>query len=361
MPHEHFMQLALDEAALGCGWVNPNPMVGAVIVKDGEIIGKGYHKKYGEWHAERNALASCCRSPKDATMYVTLEPCCHHGKTPPCTEALIESGIAEVVIGSNDPNVLIAGKGLQILNRHGIKVISGVLEEECKKLNEVFFHYITKNTPFVVMKYAMTLDGKTATVSGKSKWITGEQARAHVHRLRHRYSGIMVGVDTLIADDPLLTCRLPDCRNPVRIICDTHLRIPMDSKIVQTAHEVTTYIATAATGTEKAKLLREKGAEIMAVSTKDAHINLQELMTALGEKKIDSILLEGGATLNAAALESGIVHKVQAYIAPKIFGGARAKSAVGGIGVDDPGAAYQLADGQFTILGEDILLEYTLK
>lgn len=262
MSHEQFMKLALEEAKRGCGWVNPNPVVGAVIVKNGDIIGKGYHKKYGDWHAERNALASCIQNARGATIYVTLEPCCHYGKTPPCTDAIIASGISEVVVGSPDPNVLVAGKGIEILRSHGIKVIVGVLKEECSRLNEVFFHYITHKTPFVAMKYAITADGKTATVAGKSKWITGNSAREHVHRLRHEYSAIMAGVGTVIADDPLLTCRLPDCKNPVRIICDTNMRIPIESIIIKTAHEVKTYIATSSLDYDKADELRSFGCEI---------------------------------------------------------------------------------------------------
>jgi len=359
--NQQYMQLALDEAIKGCGWVNPNPMVGAVIVKDDKIIGKGYHQKYGEWHAERNALAACYDSTKGATMYVTLEPCCHWGKTPPCTDAIIASGIAKVVIGSKDPHSLVAGKGIRILEQHGIEVFTGILEEKCQQLNEVFFHYICSKIPFVVIKYAMTIDGKTATATGKSQWITGEIAREHVHRLRHRYSAIMVGVGTVIADDPMLSCRLPDSRNPIRIICDTNLRTPIDAKVVQTANEITTFIATATTNSEKIETLREKNVNIISLPSKNGHINLRELMTVLGEKEIDSILIEGGATLHAAALESGIINKVMAYIAPKIFGGEQAKSAVGGNGIDDPAQAYQLSDGKYTQLGQDILLEYTLK
>jgi diaminohydroxyphosphoribosylaminopyrimidine deaminase/5-amino-6-(5-phosphoribosylamino)uracil reductase len=355
------MKLALEEAEKGCGWVSPNPMVGAVIVKDGAIIGKGYHKKYGDLHAERNALASCSQTPEGAVMYVTLEPCCHYGKTPPCTEAIIASGISEVVVGCRDPNPLVAGKGMDILRNHGIEVTVGVLEEECSRQNEVFFHYITQKTPYVVMKYAMTIDGKTATATGKSKWITGEAARAHVHCLRHQYSAIMVGVGTVLADDPLLTCRLPDSKNPARVICDTRLRIPMESNVVKTTHEVKTYIATSCPDGGKADKLRGCGCEIIAVPMDEGHIDLKELVTLLGTLKIDSVLLEGGETLHASALENGIVNKVCAYIAPKIFGGASAKTAVGGQGVDSPDEAYHLKDRRITLLGDDILLEYSLK
>lgn len=361
MEHEQYMQLALDEAKKGCGWVNPNPMVGAIIVKDGQIIGKGYHKKCGDWHAERNALSSCGTNPAGATMYVTLEPCCTYGKTPPCTDAIIESGIAAVVVGTTDPNPAVSGKGIRQLEEHGISVTSGVLEERCRRLNDVFFHFITTNTPYVTMKYAMTLDGKTATVSGKSKWITGEAAREHVHYSRHENTAIMVGLGTVIADDPLLTCRLTGCKNPVRIICDTGLSIPIGSRIVETAGEIKTIIATAAQENGKSDLLQKKGIDILKVPIKNDHIDLCVLMALLGERKIDSILLEGGAALNGAALESGIVQKVQAYIAPKIFGGQKAKTPVGGNGVDSPDDAFLLADRELTILGDDILLEYRLQ
>lgn len=359
--YEKYMRLALHEAKKGCGWVNPNPMVGAVIVKNDGIIGKGHHRKYGDLHAERNALAACKQDTAGATMYVTLEPCCHHGKTPPCTDAIISSGIATVVIGSKDPNPLIAGKGIEILQKHGIEVVCGVLEKECTELNEVFFHFIASRTPFTVMKYAMTLDGKIATATGKSKWITGEKARNHVHKLRHRYSGIMIGVETVLMDDPMLNCRLPGCKSPVRIICDTKLRTPLESKLVATASELTTYIATAVAKSEKADKLRERGVEIIAVPIKEGRIDLRALMILLGEKGIDSVLLEGGPTLCASALESAIVNKVLVYLAPKIFGGTSAKSAVGGVGVDDPEDAFQMNERQITLLDDDILLEYRMK
>lgn len=361
MSHEVFMRLALIEAEKGCGWVNPNPMVGAVIVKNGDTIARGYHQRCGELHAERNALAACRESPGGGTMYVTLEPCCHQGKTPPCTDAIIESGLSTVVIGTLDPNPLVSGQGKRILEAHGIHVISGVLEPECLRLNEVFFHYITHQRPFVVMKYAMTLDGKTATHTGLSKWITGAAARTHVHQSRHRYSAIMVGIGTVLADDPQLTCRLPGCKNPVRVVCDTHLRLPETSNIVKTAGVVSTIVATAAGDTDKAKRLQEQGIEILPVPLKNEHIDLSALMQLLGRRAIDSVLLEGGGGLNASALESRIVHKIQAYIAPKLFGGIKAGVPVGGVGVVSPADAVLLKDRQVTVLGDDILLEYRLK
>ncbi|MGI6013412.1 MAG: bifunctional diaminohydroxyphosphoribosylaminopyrimidine deaminase/5-amino-6-(5-phosphoribosylamino)uracil reductase RibD [Oscillospiraceae bacterium] len=352
-----YMRQALHLAEKGCGFVAPNPMVGAVIVKDGVCIGQGWHARYGELHAERNALANCKGSPKGATMYVTLEPCCHYGKTPPCTDAIIENGISKVVIGSSDPNPLVAGKGVRILREHGIEVAEGVLKAECDALNRVFFHYIRTKLPYVVMKYAMTMDGKIATRTGASKWITGEAARKRVHADRHRYSAIMVGVGTVLADDPLLTCRVPEGKNPVRIVCDTHLRTPLTAQIVTTAATVKTIFATACLDSAKQRPYLDAGCEIIPVSERNGHLDLMQLMQRLGEDGIDSILLEGGGTLNWSALESGIVNRVQAYLAPKLFGGTGAPSPIGGMGVQTPANAVRLCRPVITQIGEDILIE----
>lgn len=354
---QDYMQLALELAQKGLGWTAPNPMVGAVIVKDGVIIGSGYHQRYGQLHAERNALAACSQSTQGATMYVTLEPCCHYGKTPPCTEAIIENGISRVVIGSLDPNPLVAGKGAALLRQHGIAVTEGVLQQQCDKLNIIFLHYIKYKTPYVVMKYAMTMDGKIATYSGKSKWITGEAARQQVQEDRHRYHAIMVGVGTVLADDPLLTCRLPDSKNPVRIICDTHLRTPLQSQIIQTAQQVPTILATSCSEQEKLDPYQQAGCLLLTVPEENGRINLRQLMQQLGARNIDSILLEGGSTLNWSALSSGIVHKVQVYLAPKLFGGASAFSPIAGNGVACPDHAYRLTTPAITQLGTDLLLE----
>lgn len=359
MQDEDFMLLAIEEAKKGAGKVSPNPMVGAVIVKNGEILGKGYHKKFGGPHAEIEALKDCDNNVniKGATMYVTLEPCCHYGKTAPCTDAIIKSGISKVVVGIRDPNHVIAGGGFQKLRQHGIEVIEGVLEKECGILNEVFFHYIKTNTPYVVMKYAMTIDGKIATYTGKSKWITGETSRQKVHEDRNKYTAIMVGVGTVLVDDPLLSCRMEDGKNPVRIICDTNLSTPLQSQIVTTAGDIPTIIATVCTDAEKQEKYINKNCKIITVPKKDDHINLNELMLQLGKEKIDSILLEGGGTLNWSALQSGIVRKVQSYISPKIFGGANAKAPVMGVGVANPDNAFFLSDSTISLLGEDILIE----
>lgn len=357
MNDNEYMSLALKLAEKGCGLTAPNPMVGAVIVKDGKIIGQGWHQRYGQPHAERNALSACTESPEGATMYVTLEPCCHYGKQPPCVDAILQSGISRVVVGSADPNPLVSGKGIQILQQNGVSITQGVMKEECDRLNEVFFHYIQTKLPFVVMKYAMTLDGKIATSSGESKWITGEQARAHVQRQRHKYTAIMVGVGTVLADDPLLTCRIEGGKSPIRIICDSNLRTTIDSQVVATAGQTPTIIASCCDDEEKHLAYIKAGCEILTVPGKDGHVDLPKLMKLLGERNIDSILLEGGGTLNWSALESGIVNKVQAYIAPKLFGGQNAKTPVEGRGFPEIKNSPVLKNSVITRLGEDILIE----
>ncbi len=358
---EEYMRRALELARKGEGHTSPNPMVGCVVVKDGRIISEGYHEKYGEFHAERNALTRCTEDTTGADLYVTLEPCCHQGKTPPCTDIIIEKKIARVFVGSMDSNPLVAGKGVQILRDHGIYVETGILEEECLKLNEVFYHYITAKTPFVVMKYAMTLDGKIACATGDSKWVTGEIARAQVHRMRGRYRGIMVGIGTVLADDPMLNCRVEGGVDPVRIICDSNLHIPLESQIVKTASEIETIVACSQESLEaerkQEKIRKLKDAGIQLIGTEGAHgVNLVELMKKLGEQNIDSILLEGGGTLNASALEDGIVNKVYAYIAGKLIGGMDARSPVEGMGIDRMADAITLKDMEIERLGDDFCI-----
>lgn len=358
---KEYMKRALELAKKGIGKVNPNPMVGAVIVKDGKILGEGYHACYAGLHAEREAIKACDACREGSTLYVTLEPCCHYGKNPPCTEAILENKISRVVIGSSDPNPLVAGKGIEILRNSGIEVVTGVLKKECDALNEKFFHYITTKTPYVTMKYAMTLDGKIATCTGESKWITGEEAREHVHAMRNEYAGIMVGIRTVLEDDPLLTCRIPGGSNPARIICDTYLKISPDSQLVRTAGDVKTYIATCAEDSNKKKELAKRGCRILNISKKGEYLDLVELMERLGQEKIDSVILEGGGILNYSALQSGIVQKVQAYIAPKLFGGKEAATPVQGTGQKSPEEAFLLCNRKVSFYGEDILLEYEVK
>lgn len=357
MNQQDYMRRALELARLGMGWTNPNPMVGAVIVKDGAIIGQGYHQRYGQAHAERNALAACTQDPRGATLYVTLEPCCHYGKQPPCTQAILDAGIAKVVVGSHDPNPLVAGKGVEMLRSHGIEVETGVCREECDALNQVFFHYIRTRRPYVMMKYAMTLDGKIATRTGASRWITGPEARAQVHRDRHRYAAILVGVGTVLADDPLLTCRMEGGHNPLRMVCDTHLRTPLDSQLVSTARQVPTLVATCCSDPARVAPLEEAGCQVWTLPERGGHVDLAALMERLGAQGVDSVIIEGGGTLNWAALEAGIVHKVQAYLAPKLLGGRDAKSPVEGLGVETPAQGIALKNTTVTQLGADLLVE----
>lgn len=353
-----YMKRAIELAKKGEGWTNPNPMVGAVIVKDGRIIGEGYHARYGELHAERNAVVSLKESAEGADLYVTLEPCCHYGKTPPCTEVILEQKIGRVIIGSRDPNPRVSGKGVAFLRAAGITVVEDFMREECDRLNPVFFHFMETGLPYVVMKYAMTADGKIATVNGESKWITGEQARAYVQKLRCRYMGIMAGIGTVLADDPMLNVRIEGGRSPVRIICDSHLMIPLDSRICKSAGEYETILACADGSAEKAESLQELGIQVVRVPDAEGRVDLKALMRYLGEHRIDSVLLEGGGSMNESALRLGIVQEVKAFVAPKMFGGSLAKSPVTGEGVEHPSEAYRLFLQQMSTIGEDLLLEY---
>lgn len=359
-----YMERAVRLAQKGLGWVNPNPLVGAVIVKDGRIIGEGYHRKCGDLHAERNAIASLTESAAGAVMYVTLEPCCHYGRTPPCTEAIIEQKIAKVVVGSKDPNPQVAGKGIETLRRAGIEVVEDFMKDECDQLNPVFFHYITTKTPYLVMKYAMTADGKIATKTGASRWITGEKARMAVHEMRHAYMGIMAGIGTVLADDPMLNVCLSGKKSPVRIICDSRLRIPEDSRICKTAQEYRTIVACGSLEQEtkkKAAALEKLGIQVVSFPGSTGKVDLKRLMEYLGSQGIDSILLEGGAGLNDSALQAGIVKEIKVFMAPKIFGGEAAPGPVEGIGIEETDQAVFLELENISRMGEDILMEYRVK
>ena len=358
---EEYMRRAIDLAKKGIGYTNPNPLVGAVIVKNDKIIGEGYHEKIGGLHAERNALKNCKEDPKDAEIYVTLEPCCHYGKTPPCTEALIEAGIKKVYVGNVDPNPKVAGGGIKILREHGIEVETGILKDECSQLNDIFFHYINSDIPYVALKYAMTLDGKIQTASGQSKWITGETAREHVHKLRHQYAAIMAGIGTVLADDPMLNARIEGGKDPIRVICDSNLRIKETSNIVKTAKEIQTIIATTSDDLKKIDHLKQQGVTILKTSKQDGRVNLKEVLQRLRTMEIDSVLVEGGGTLNESLIQNGCVHKVYAYIAPKLFGGANAKTPVEGKGILNIQDAITLDSLKVTTLDKDILLEGKVK
>ena len=361
--NETYMRRAIELARNGTGWTNPNPLVGAVIVKDGEIIGEGWHHKYGELHAEREALKDCLargNDPAGADIFVTLEPCCHFGKQPPCTQALVEAGIKRVFVGSRDPNPLVHGKGNAFLRENGIEVTEDFLREECDALNPIFFHYITTKRPYVALKYAMTADGKIATKTGASKWISGEAARAYVHELRNRYAAILCGIGTVLADDPMLNCRMEGGNNPLRIICDSNLRIPLESKIVKSAKEIPAIIVCDDKADfAKRNSLEQAGLEVLTLpGGKTGKIDLSELMKVLGERKIDSVLIEGGGQINFSALEAGIVNKIYAFIAPKLFGGSAAKSPVAGEGIAGVEDAFSFKISEILRFDEDILIEY---
>lgn len=360
---EQYMLRAIELAKKAVGHTSPNPMVGAVVVKDGRIIGEGYHERCGQLHAERNALASLTESAEGATIYVTLEPCCHYGKTPPCTEAIMEHKLGKVVIGSRDPNPLVSGKGAAILRAAGIEVVEDFMRQECDAINPIFFHYITTKLPYVALKYAMTMDGKIATKTGASKWITGEQARNHVQTLRHAYKGIMVGIGTVLADDPMLNCRMEGGVDPIRIVCDSKLQIPMDCQLVKSAKEISTLVVTLEGKEEQGWLekkqnLEEAGVQVLFASEKEGHIDMADCMRLLGQQGIDSILVEGGGVLNDSLVREDLVQKAYVYIAPKIFGGAQAKSPVEGAGVELPSQAAMFTLETSEQLGEDILLSY---
>ncbi|MCD8355169.1 MAG: bifunctional diaminohydroxyphosphoribosylaminopyrimidine deaminase/5-amino-6-(5-phosphoribosylamino)uracil reductase RibD [Clostridia bacterium] len=354
----NYMRHALELAKRGAGHVSPNPMVGAVIVKNDRIIGEGWHERIGGLHAERNAFKHCTEDCTGATIYVTLEPCCHWGRTPPCTDAILEHKISRVVVACLDPNPLVAGKGLKILQDAGIECVSGVLEEECHALNEVFFHYITTKMPYVVMKYAMTLDGRIAAYTGDAKWVTSETARQHVQQTRKQLSAIMVGIGTVLADDPMLNCRIESGVDPIRLICDSNLRTPLDSQIVRTAKQIPTWIFCANADISRKTALEDAGVHVIPMPDESStHVDLEAMMAYIGREQVDSVLLEGGGTLNGEALRLGLVHKVQAYIAPKLIGGAQAPGPIGGSGIAKMADALTFENLTLTRLGDDLLIE----
>ncbi|MBO6107881.1 MAG: bifunctional diaminohydroxyphosphoribosylaminopyrimidine deaminase/5-amino-6-(5-phosphoribosylamino)uracil reductase RibD [Eubacterium sp.] len=394
MDKEKYMQLAIELAKRGEGLTSPNPLVGCVIVRenaDGSagIIARGWHEYCGGYHAERNAILSCEEDLKGTTMFVTLEPCCHHGKTPPCTDLIIERGIKRVYVGSDDPNPKVAGKGIRQLEAAGIEVIPHFMKDECDELNDIFFKYITSKMPYTAMKYAMTLDGKISTCTGDSKWITGDEARKHVHGLRKKYSAILVGVGTVIADDPGLDYRGEDVPSvslltggeqpvlsydPTRVIMDTHLRIPIDSKIVKTAADIPTIIAYGSDLEpnnnrdqndnesmgfyQKKQKLIESGIKLLPLSVdENGHVSVTDLLKKLGGLGLDSVLIEGGSHIHGAFFEHReLIDRVYAYIAPKLSGGEAAKGPVGGAGVERLSDALRLTDVEVMTLGEDILI-----
>lgn len=358
MDDKRWMQRAIDLARKGSGMTSPNPLVGAVLVdNDGKVVGEGWHHKAGEPHAEVNALAQAGEKARGTTAYVTLEPCSHYGKTGPCCEALIAAGVKKVVVAIGDPNPKVAGNGIRRLQEEGIEVNVGVLAKEAAEVNEVFLHWITTNKPFVALKYAMTLDGKIATGTGDSKWITGEEARAHAHYLRSIYDAILVGKGTVLADDPSLTCRLVEGKNPIRIVLDAKLEIPISAKVLSDGEAETILVAGKDVSPERlAERTGLKKVEVLLVETTDGKVNLEALLTTLSERKITSILVEGGGAVHGNFFDHGFVDRVYAFIAPKLIGGKDALSPVGGMGCLKIGEGIKLERVETVSLGSDFLI-----
>lgn len=359
----NYMEIALALAAKARGRTSPNPMVGAVVVKDNQIVGQGYHARAGTPHAEVLALAEAGTAARGATLYVTLEPCCHHGRTPPCTEAVIAAGVTRVVVAMLDPNPLVAGGGIRRLREAGVEVVTGIMEEDALALNEIYIKYITTGLPFVTAKAAISLDGKIATRSGKSQWITGPEARAYGHCLRDWHDAIMVGIGTVRADNPSLTTRLAagEGRDPVRVILDSMANTPPGAHVLARQSEAPAIIAvTAGAPPEKLEALRRAGAEVLVVN-EGPRVDLPALIKILGRRGITSLLLEGGAAVHGAAFAAGIVDKVVWFIAPKIIGGREAPGPVGDPGVDDLSQAAGLARLKVSRLGSDFCIEGYLK
>jgi diaminohydroxyphosphoribosylaminopyrimidine deaminase/5-amino-6-(5-phosphoribosylamino)uracil reductase len=354
-----YMTRAIILAKKGMGWVNPNPMVGAVIVKNGRIIGEGYHAYFGGPHAEINALENATESVKGATLYVTMEPCSHHGKTPPCTDAIILKGIRKVVVGMKDPNPLVNGKGLKILSKAGIEISTGIEEAWVSKMNEIFTKYIITGRPFCTLKTAMTLDGKIATVENASRWISCEASRKQVHELRHQYSAIMVGINTVLYDDPLLNTRRTGkkSKDPLKVIVDSSGKIPMEAKVLKMNPQLVILATTDKIDGKKKLDLQRMGVQVLICPLKDEKVDLGVLMFSLGKMGIDSVLLEGGSTLAFSALKDRIVDKVVSFIAPKIIGGAGAPSPVGGKGLSSMEDAIGVNDWKYRKIGDDIMIE----
>ena len=360
-----FMQQALRLAARGRRTVRPNPMVGAVVTANGTVVGSGYHKRAGGPHAEIVALRRARVRSRGATLYTTLEPCCHTNKrTPPCVPAILESGVRRVVVAMRDPNPRVAGRGIRQLRRAGLSVDVGCLGTEAAALNEVYLHWIKTGRPFVVLKAAMTLDGKIATATGESQWITGTKARAHVHELRSRVDAIAVGAETVLADDPQLTVRISGgqrpatvVRQPVRLIFDSRLRIPFKARVLQGIEQAPTVIATTKlAGHRKVERLRKMGVQVLVLPRKGTRVSLDKCLQALGSMEIASMLLEGGSELNAAFLRAGLVNRVCLYVAPALLGGQETKGLLGGRSPRRLAEILSVSNLHIESLGEDVLI-----
>ena len=360
MKDEYYMKIALKLAQKGRGYVNPNPLVGAVIVKDARIISRGYHQRYGGNHAEINALKHASEDVVGSTLYVTLEPCCHEGKTPPCIDSIIKHKIARVVIGTIDSNPLVSCQGINYLHDSGIEVKTGVLENQCRELNEVFFHFMEAKLPFVTIKYAQTLDGRIATATGQSQWISSASSLKFTHKLRAEHDAILVGVGTVIKDNPELTVRLVRGRNPLRIVVDSALKIPPQSKVLQNLSKNRTIIATIKKASDpQFKKLSNLGAEIVTIGTnKQGNVDLKKLLKILSKRNISSVLIEGGAQIITSILINNLANRLVTVIAPKILG--KGIEAVGDLRIRNLDLAKKLSIRKITRSGDDIIIDNRL-
>ena len=353
MNDSFYMNLALNLARGTLGQTSPNPVVGAVLVKDGQIIGMGAHLRAGEPHAEVHAVQMAGDQVKGSTLYVTLEPCSHYGKTPPCSDLIIKSGVKKVFVATTDPNPQVAGTGIERMTKAGIEVKVGILQEEARDLNKIFFYNIQTGLPYVTLKSAASLDGKTATVTGESKWITGEESRADVHHLRHQHDGIMVGINTVLKDNPSLTTRLlVGGKNPIRIILDTHLRTPLDAQVIIDQQAPTWIVTGAEVDQNRVSQFSELGIEVLKMESQK--ISIKEMIVVLGKRGITSLFVEGGAEVHGSFLKEHAFQQIITYIAPKLIGGKNAPTSFGGQGIEHIAEAVSLNIKQVDLIGSDI-------
>jgi diaminohydroxyphosphoribosylaminopyrimidine deaminase/5-amino-6-(5-phosphoribosylamino)uracil reductase len=352
------MARTLELAARGLGRVEPNPAVGAVVVSDETVVGEGYHQFFGGPHAEVNALRVAGERARGATMYVTLEPCCHYGKTPPCTDAVISAGIRRVVVAMQDPFEKVAGRGLAQLREAGIRVEVGLCETAARKLNAPYLKLHTSGLPFFTAKWAMTLDGKIATDTGDSMWISSEESREMVHRMRDRADAAMIGVQTALRDDPLLTCWLPGGRSPRRIVVDSKARLPLGSRLVASVSEAPLWVACGRSAPrERVKALADAGCLVIPLSERADRVDLAALASMLGKESLTNVLVEGGSELLGSLFEARLADRVTVFVAPKLLGGKQALTAVGGIGVRSVSQAWTVCDMSVTRIGKDVMIE----
>jgi diaminohydroxyphosphoribosylaminopyrimidine deaminase / 5-amino-6-(5-phosphoribosylamino)uracil reductase len=358
--HIQYMRRTIVLARKAFGRTSPNPMVGAVVVKGGKVVGEGYHLRAGQPHAEIEALSRAGLNARSADLYVNLEPCCHFGRTPPCTKAIIEAGIKRVFVGMKDPNKQVSGKGLRSLKKHCIEIVSDVLKEECSKLNEPFIKVMKTGMPFVILKTAMSLDGKIATRSGDSRWITGKLARNHVHKIRNQVDAILVGTETVLKDDPRLTCRLKtaNVKHPVRIILDRRNRIPLTAKVFKNSRsQRVIYVTGPDISSRRLKTLVGKKVEVLKGKILKSGFDIKHLLKELANMDMNSILIEGGSGINASFVKAGVVDRVVAFISPILIGGIQAPSFLGGQGVMKVKGAIDLKDINVTKVGDDLMVE----